>query len=95
MSDFEKCFRELTSGNDYFDIKLNPPATEGSISDLEDGLGCSLPDGLLRYLKIADGETVLSEGMFGGEKLNSCSLIYSAHDFHEVEIGARHGRSLC
>lgn len=40
MMDWHVIYRELTSKHNY--IKLNPPATEKQISDVEKSLGCKL-----------------------------------------------------
>lgn len=88
MIEFEKNFRAVAASSDFYQIELNPPASEASISELAEGLGFLLPPGgLAQYLGIADGETPTSGGMFNGERLLSCDGILAAHDWHESELG--------
>ena len=55
--------------------ELNPPATDQEIASLEAALGVSLPKDFVDCLKVHNGQSPTSGGLFDGSEFLSCAAI--------------------
>jgi cell wall assembly regulator SMI1 len=69
------------------EIQLNPPATDADLASLASVIGQAVPEQLAALLRLANGETAASDGLFGGDSLLSTEGIGVALSWYEAEIG--------
>ena len=85
--DLSALFAQVCAPTDSQQIQLNPPATDADLASLASVIGQTVPEQLTALLRLANGETVASDGLFGGESLLSAGGIGVALSWYEAEIG--------